>query len=147
LIRNHPKLGQVLTLEGWCLYLTCPTGTSQWDEHNLSQWDRQIGTSCLSQWDKHSLFQLGLGKVKRDLSLSHGTSHIPTLEAFPCPGTSSLPTMELVPVPLVPTCPTKWVYKAVKFTFIYVLQNNLIVRSFVRSFVLTPFMFKAPNYI
>ena len=25
--------------------------------------------------------------------------------------------MELVPVPLVPTCPTKWVYKAVKFSF------------------------------
>jgi len=46
LIRNHPKLGQGLTLEGWCLYLGCPTGTSHWDKHNLSQWDRQIGTSC-----------------------------------------------------------------------------------------------------
>jgi len=33
-------------LEEWCLYLTCPTGTSHWDKHNLSQWDRQIGTSC-----------------------------------------------------------------------------------------------------
>jgi len=75
-----------------------------------ADWDKL----CLSQWDKHSLSQLGLGKVKRDLSLSHGTSHIPTLEALPCPGTSSIPTMELVPVPLVPTCPTKWVYKAVK---------------------------------
>jgi len=67
----------------------------------------------LSRWDKHSLSQLGLGKVKRDLSLSHGTSHIPTLEAFPCPETSSIPTMELVPVPLVPTCLTKWVYKLI----------------------------------
>jgi len=78
-------------------------------------WDK---CACPS-WDKHSLSQLGLGKVKRDLSLSHGTSHIPTLEAFPCPGTSSIPTMELVPVPLVPTCPTKWVYKAVKFSSIF----------------------------
>jgi len=44
--RNHPKPGQGLTLEGWCLYLTFPTGTSHWDKHNLFQWDRQIGTSC-----------------------------------------------------------------------------------------------------
>jgi len=94
----------------------------------LSHWDKPLGQAqpvpvgqadsdklCLSKWDKHSLSKLGLGKVKRDLSLSHGTSHIPTLEAFPCPWTSSIPTMELVPVPLVPTCPTKWVYKTVKF--------------------------------
>ena len=87
-----------------------PVGQADWDKVCLSQWDKH----SLSQWDKHSLSQLGLGKVKRDLSLSHGTSHIPTLEAFPCPGTSSIPTMELVPVPLVPTCSTKWVYKAVK---------------------------------
>ena len=95
----------------------------------LSHWDKPLGQAqpvpvghadwdklCLSQWDKHSLSQLG--KVKRDLSLSHGTSHIPTLEAFPCPGTSSIPgpTMELVPVPLVPTCLTKWVYKAMEFS-------------------------------
>jgi len=93
----------------------------------LSHWDKPLGQAqpvpvgqadwdlCLSQWDKHSLSQLGLGKVKIDLSLSHGTGHIPTLEAFPCPGTSSIPTMELVPVPLVPTCPTKRVYKDVEF--------------------------------
>jgi len=47
LIRNHPKLGQGLNfLEGWCLYLACSTGTRHWDKHNLSQLDRQIGTSC-----------------------------------------------------------------------------------------------------
>ena len=46
LIRNDPKIGHGPTLEGWCLYQTCPTGTSNWDKHNLSQWDRQIGTSC-----------------------------------------------------------------------------------------------------
>jgi len=73
----------------------------------MGDWDNM----CLYQWDKHNLSQMGLGKVKRDLSLSHGTSHVPTLEAFPCPGTSSIPTMELVPVQ---TCPTKWVYKSVK---------------------------------
>jgi len=92
LIRNHPKLCQGLTLEGWCLYLACPTGTSQCDKHNLSQWDRQIGTrrvcpsgtSTAPCQHRGSLSQLGLGKVKRDLSLSHGTSHIPTLETFPC---------------------------------------------------------------
>jgi len=27
---------------------------------------------------------LGLGEVKRDLSLCHGTSHIPTMENIPC---------------------------------------------------------------
>jgi len=93
----------------------------------LSHWDKPLGQAqpvpvgqaewdklCLSHWDKHSLSQLVLGKVKRDLSLSHGTSHIPMLEAFPCPGTSSIPTMKFVPVPLVPTCPTKGVYKAKK---------------------------------
>ena len=26
--------------------MACTTGTSHWDKHNLSQWDRQIGTSC-----------------------------------------------------------------------------------------------------
>ena len=70
----------------------------------LSHWDKPLGQAqpvpvgqadwdklCLFWWDKHSLSQLGLGKVKRDLSLSHGTSHIPTLEAFPCPGTISIP--------------------------------------------------------
>jgi len=46
LIRNDPKLGQGLTLEGRCLYLSCPTWTNHWDKHNLFQWDRQIGTSC-----------------------------------------------------------------------------------------------------
>ena len=103
----------------------------------LSHWDKPLGQAqpvpvgqadwdklCLSQWDKHSLSQLGLGKVKRDLSFSHVTSHIPTLEAFPCPGTRSIPTMELVPVPLVPT---KWVYKACKtprMVFKYLVQLN-----------------------
>jgi len=88
---------------------TCPSGTSRLG---------QVTGLCLSQWDRQAActkpVPLGLGKVKRDLSLSHGTSHIPALEAFPCPGTSSIPTMELVPVPHVPTCPTKWVYKAVE---------------------------------
>ena len=85
---------------------TCTSGTSRLGQVVLVQWDRQ--PACTKP------VPLGLGKVKRDLSLSHGTSHIPTLEAFPCPGTSSIPTMQLVPVPLVPICPTKWVYKAVK---------------------------------
>ena len=44
MIRNHLKLGQGLTLEGWCLYLACLTGTSHWDKYNLSH--RQIGTNC-----------------------------------------------------------------------------------------------------
>jgi len=94
-----------------------PLGQAQPVSVGQADWDKL----CLSQWDKLCLSQLGLGKVKRDLSLSqrdlslsHGTSHIFTLEAFPCPVTSSIPTMKLVPVPLVPTCPTKWVYKAVE---------------------------------
>ena len=96
------------------------------------QWDKQLGQAqpvpvgqadwvrlCLSQWDRQAActkpVPLGLWQVKRYLSLSHGTSHIRTLEAFPCPGTSSTLTMELVPVPLVPTWPTNWVYKAVEY--------------------------------
>jgi len=43
---------------------------------------------CLSQWDKKAgctkPVPLGLGQIKRDLSLCHGTSHLPTMEAFPC---------------------------------------------------------------
>jgi len=96
-----------------------PVGLADWDRLCLSQWDRQV--ACTKP------VTLGLGKVKRDLSLSHGTSHIPTLEAFPCPGTSSIPTMKLVPVPLVPTCSTKWVYKAVE-KFIFDLENGLARR-------------------
>jgi len=109
----------------------------------LSYWDKPLGQAqsvpvgqadwgklCLSQWDKHSLSQLGLVKVKRDL----GTSHIPTLEAFPCPGTSSIPMMELVLVPLVPTCPTKWVYKAVDNSNVMGIQK--LVGSHISQCVL-----------
>ena len=43
---------------------------------------------CLSHWHTQAgctkPVPLGLGEVKRDLSLCHGTSHIPTMEAFPC---------------------------------------------------------------
>jgi len=108
--KNHPKtwsradFGGVVPVPGLS-HGDRPLGQAQPVPVGQADWDKL----CLSQWDKHRLSQLGLGKVKRDLSLSHGTSHIPTLEAFPCPGTSSLPTMELVPVPLVPTCPTKCV--------------------------------------
>ena len=96
----------------------------------LSHWDKPLGQAqpvpvgqadwdklCLSQWDKHSLSQLGLGNVKRDLSLSHGTSHIPTLEAFPCPGTSSYPRWSLSQFHLsnLSHKVQKWVYKAVGY--------------------------------
>jgi len=69
------------------------TGTSTTRPSGTSRLGRVVlvpvgQAGCLYQ------IPLGLGKVKRDLSLSHGTSHIPTLEAFPCPGTSSIPTME-----------------------------------------------------
>jgi len=65
LIRNHSKLGQELTLEGWCLYLACPTGTSHWDKHNLSQWDRQIGTSCACPVGQAQLVPTGTGKGQK----------------------------------------------------------------------------------
>jgi len=96
-----------------------PMGQANWDRLCLSQWDRQA--ACTKP------VPLGLGKVKRDLALSHGTSHIPKLEAFSCPGTSSIPTMELVPVPLVPICPTKWVYKAVQN---FILRVPRVPRTF-----------------
>jgi len=71
----------------------CPSGTGR------------LGQSVLVPVGQAQLIPLGLGKVKRDLSLSHGTSRIPALEDFPCPGTSSIPTMELVPIPLVQLVP------------------------------------------
>jgi len=80
---------------------TCPSGT------------RRLGQVVLvSLGQAGCLFQTCPHGTRRGL---FWTSHIPTLEAFPCPGTSSIPTMQLVPIPLVPTCPTKWVYKAVEF--------------------------------
>ena len=49
-----------------------PVGQADWDRLCLSHWDRL----CLSQWDRHTActrpVTMGLGKVKRDLSLSHG---------------------------------------------------------------------------
>jgi len=60
----------------WCLYQTCPTGRSHRDKHNLSQWDKQIGTGCAYPSGTGCTcpkpVPLGLGKVKRGLSLSHG---------------------------------------------------------------------------
>jgi len=58
------------------------------NKYNLSQWDNileQVVLVPLARqpgWTKP--VPLGLGQVKRDLSLCHGTSHIPTMEAIPC---------------------------------------------------------------
>ena len=59
-----------------------PVGQAYWNRLCLSQWDKQAG--CTKP------VPLGLGQVKRDLSLCHGTSHIPTMEAFPCAMTQAL---------------------------------------------------------
>jgi len=53
-----------------------PVGQAYWNRLCLSQWDKQAG--CTKP------VPLALGEVKRDLSVCHGTSHIPTTEAFPC---------------------------------------------------------------
>ena len=82
---------------------TCPSGTGR------------LGQVVVVPVGQAQFVPTWTGKgQKRPLLVPHGTSHIPMLEAFPCPGTSSIPTMELVPVPLVLTCPTKRVYKAVQ---------------------------------
>jgi len=104
-----------------------PVGQADWDRLCLSQWDRQV--ACTKP------VPLGLGKVTKDLSLSHGTSHIPTLEAFPCPGTSFIPTMELVPVPLVSTCSTKWVYKAVESFLMTTIRRRFKTTSSIELVV------------
>ena len=52
-----------------------PVRQAYWKRLCLSQWDKQAGCTKPDP--------LGLGEVKRDLSLCHGTSHIPTMEAFP----------------------------------------------------------------
>jgi len=91
-----------------------PVGQAQPVPVRKAYWNRL----CLSQWDKQAgctkPVPLRLGEVKRELSLCHSTSHIPTMETFPCTMPKLYTTMELVPVPLVPTCATKWVYKAVE---------------------------------
>jgi len=53
-----------------------PVGQEYWNRLCLSHWHKQAG--CTKP------VPLGLGEVKRDISLCHGTSHIPTMEAIPC---------------------------------------------------------------
>jgi len=53
-----------------------PVGQSYWNRLCLSHWHKQGG--CTKP------VPLGLGQVKRDLSVYHGTSHIPTMEDIPC---------------------------------------------------------------
>ena len=53
-----------------------PVGQAYWNRLFLSHWHKQAG--CTKP------VPLGLGEVKRHLSLCHGTSHIPTMEAIPC---------------------------------------------------------------
>ena len=67
-----------------------PVGQAQPVPVGQAYWNRL----CLSQWDKQAVctqpVPLGLGEVKRDLSLYHDTSHIPTMESFPCAMTQTL---------------------------------------------------------
>ena len=83
------QLGQ-LNLSQWdkqivsCSCCACPSGTNTTCPSGTRYWNRL----CLSQWDKQAVctkpVPLRLGEVKRDLSLYHDTSHIPTMESFPC---------------------------------------------------------------
>jgi len=58
-----------------------PVGQAQPVPVRQAYWKRL----CFSQLDKQAgCTKSGLGEVKRDLSLCHSTSHIPTMEAFPC---------------------------------------------------------------
>ena len=78
LIRNDPKLSLPVQ--------TCPTGTSHWEKHNLSL--GQIGQVVLVPVGQaRCLYQTcptGTGKGEKRPLLVPGTSHIPTLEAYPC---------------------------------------------------------------
>jgi len=88
---NHQKSFRTLNLSYWDKQLRqaqpVPVGQADWDRLCLSQWDRQA--VCTKP------VPLGLGKVKRNLSLSYGTSHISTLEAFSCPGQALYPWWSL----------------------------------------------------
>jgi len=53
-----------------------PVGRAYWNRLCLSHWHKQAG--CTKP------VPLGLGEVKRDLSLCHGRSLIPTMEVIPC---------------------------------------------------------------
>ena len=90
-----------------------PTGTGKGQMSPLLiPWDKSNTHAQLVPVRQAQLVPSGTGKGQKRPLL---TSHIPTLEAFPCPGTRSIPMMELVPGPLVPTCSTKWVYKGVEY--------------------------------
>jgi len=87
LIRDDPKIGHG-TWSRWHKQIgtgctcacetstTCPSGTTFWNRLCLSHWHKE--------GDCTKPVPLGLGEVKRDLSLCHGTSHIPTMEAITC---------------------------------------------------------------
>ena len=61
MIRNHHKLGQGLTLEGWCLYLACPTGTSHWDR----LWTGRLGQAVLVPLGQAQFVPTGTGKSRK----------------------------------------------------------------------------------
>jgi len=131
LIRNNHKLGQVLTLEEWYLYQTCPTGTSKTCPSGTGRVPVPVGQVVLVPVGQaRCLYQTcptGTGKGQKRPVPVPWTGYTPMLESCPCRRTGSIPTMEPVPVQPVPTCPTKWDYKAVKvstsiwggFTFYY----------------------------
>ena len=67
MIRNHPKLGQGLTLEGWCLYLACPvqlgqdTGTST----TCPSGTGRLGQAVLVPVGQAQLVPTGTGKGQK----------------------------------------------------------------------------------
>ena len=70
-------------MEGWCLYQTCPIGTSKWEEQPVPVGQADWHRLCLSQWDRQAActkpVPLGLTRkgqkrpplVPRDKSYTH----------------------------------------------------------------------------
>ena len=91
---------------------------------------------------------LGLGEVKRDLSLCHNTSHIyPRWRPFLVPWHKLYTTIQLVPVPLVPLVPKSgstrpWIvfvsyWHNVYWFFAYIGSYTLI-GSYMSAFMYVP---------
>jgi len=128
--RNHPKLGQGLTLEGWCLYLAFTNGKSHWDKNDMSQWDRQIGTSCACPSGKSTACP------NWDWERSKETSPCPIEQViyprwrpFLVPGQAPYPRWSLSQFHLSQLVPQSGSTRPWKFVCVCVVKYTYVVKS------------------
>jgi len=99
-----------------------------WNKHNLSQWDKHIGTGCAcpagtSRLAVPNLFHWVYERSKETSPCAMTQVIYPQWRPFLVPWHKLYTTMELVPVSLVPTCAKKWVYKALKLFSLFMIDK------------------------